>query len=67
MSTLERKGDWMPFGSAVEAEQKRQVVRDLLASLPPEEWPQGLSPEELERLRQVLQVQPKGENSSHPE
>jgi hypothetical protein len=56
--------------------EMQQAWRDLLATLTPEERLEGLSPEELlrgltpervERLRQLLQIQPKPDDSSRPE
>jgi hypothetical protein len=57
-------------------DQIKQAWRDLLASLSPEERLRGLtaeelleslSPEDLERLRQLLQIQTKPDNPSHPD
>jgi hypothetical protein len=50
--------------------EERSVVfplRDRLQGLSPEELLQGLPPEKLERLRELLQVQTKTDNPSSPE
>ena len=57
-------------------DELKQVLRDLLATMSPEERLEGLSPEErlrglapeeVERLRQLLQTQTKADQSSSPE
>jgi hypothetical protein len=47
-------------------DQRRQVLRDILATLPPEELLHALPPEEVERLRQLLQPPTKSNNPSPP-
>jgi hypothetical protein len=57
-------------------DELKQVLRDIWATMSPEERLEGLSPEErlrgltleeLERLRQLLQIQTKTDDSSHPD
>ncbi len=45
-------------------EEKKQVGRDLFATLSPEELLEDLPPENLERLRQLLQTKTKADNAS---